>query len=546
MINLNNVKIAYGNRVLFQNASMLVRPGDKIGLVGPNGAGKTTVFRLITGQEKPDEGEIQINAGLVIGYFSQDVGEMSGKTALAEVLAGAGKVFEIGRKLHEIEHQMAEPDFDYNDSVMEKYGKLQEEFIHLNGYEKETEAQTILNGLGIGPERWNYPVESFSGGWKMRIALARILLLNPDVLLIDEPTNHLDIESILWLETWLKDFKGALVMTSHDREFMTRICFRTVEVAGETITTYSGDYEFYLRERVIRREQLIAAQRRQQAMLAKEEEFIARFAARASHAAQVQSRVKTIEKIERIVVPPDPKVIKFRFLPIKRSGDVVVEFKDLAKSWPLPDGKEHPVFSGVTGKVLRTNKIAVTGINGAGKSTLLKMIAEQTAPSAGTCTLGASVQYGYFSQYSRDVLRPERTIFEEVQERLPMANAGTIKNILGALLFSGDDSEKKVSILSGGEKSRVMLACMLSQPVNFLILDEPTNHLDITSREVLLEALQEFEGTVMIVSHDRYFLKHLVNRVFEVDHGALRTYDGDYDYYVAKSAEMAAARAQQA
>jgi len=542
MINLSNVKVAYGNRILFQNAGMLIRPGDKIGLVGPNGAGKTTVFRLITGQEKPDEGEVQINAGLVIGYFSQDVGEMSGKSAIAEVLAGAGRVFEIGKKLHEIEHQMAEPDFDYNDAIMDRYGKLQEEFIHLNGYEKETEAQTILNGLGITSDRWDQPVETFSGGWKMRIALARMLLLNPDVLLIDEPTNHLDIESILWLETWLKEFKGALVMTSHDREFMTRICFRTVEVAGESITTYSGDYEFYLKEREIRREQLLAAARRQQAMLSKEEEFIARFAARASHAAQVQSRVKTIDKIERIVVPPDPKVIKFRFLPIKRSGDVVVEFKDLAKTWPLPDGREHPVFSGVTGKILRTNKIAVTGINGAGKSTLLKTIAEQTTPSSGTCTLGASVQYGYFSQYSCDVLRPERTIFEEVQERLPMANAGTIKNILGAFLFSGDDSEKKVSILSGGEKSRVMLACMLSQPVNFLILDEPTNHLDIVSREVLLEALQEFEGTVVIVSHDRYFLKHLVNRVFEVDHGALHTYDGDYDYYLQKSAELHAAR----
>ncbi|KAF1080759.1 MAG: Bis-ABC ATPase [Candidatus Rifleibacterium amylolyticum] len=538
MINLANVKVAYGNRTLFENANFLVRPGDKIGLVGPNGAGKTTVFRLITGEEKPDQGEVNINAGLVIGYFSQDVGEMSGRSAIAEVLAGAGRVYEIGRKLHEIEHQMADPDCVMDEAFMNRYGKLQEEFIHLNGYEKETEAQTILNGLGIGPDRWEDPVEHFSGGWKMRIALARILLLNPDVLLIDEPTNHLDIESILWLETWLKDFKGALVMTSHDREFMTRICSRTIEVAGETITTYSGDYEFYLRERVIRREQLLAAQRRQQAMLAKEEEFIARFAARASHAAQVQSRVKNIEKIERIVVPPDPKVIKFRFVPPKRSGDIVVEMNDLAKEWPLPDGRMLPVFHGVTGKVIRTNKIAVTGVNGAGKSTLLKVISELTDPTKGTCKLGASVQLGYFSQYSCDTLRPERTIFEELQERLPMANAGTIKNLLGAFLFSGDDSEKKVSILSGGEKTRVMLACLLAQPVNFLILDEPTNHLDITSREVLLEALQEFDGTIMIVSHDRYFLRHLVNRVFEVDHGQLRTFDGDYDYYLAKSAEL--------
>ncbi len=540
MINLSNVKIAYSNRVLFENANFLVRPGDKIGLVGPNGAGKTTVFRLITGEEKPDEGEIFINAGIVIGYFSQDVGEMSGRSALEEVKAGAGKVYEIGLKLQEIENEMALPEFEMDDVVLNDYGKLQEEFMHLNGYDMDTQAQTILNGLGIGPDRWNFPVESFSGGWKMRIALARILLLNPDVLLIDEPTNHLDIETIVWLEAWLKDFKGALVMTSHDREFMTRICSRTIEVAGETITTYSGDYDFYLKERVIRREQLLAAQKRQQSMLAKEEEFIAKFAARASHAAQVQSRVKTLDKIERIVVPPDPKVIKFRFGEVKRSGDVVVEFENLSKTWPLYDGGELPVFSGVSGKVLRTNKIAVTGVNGAGKSTFLKVISELTEPTGGTCSLGASVQLGYFSQYSCDALNPERTIFEELQGRLPMASIGTIKNLLGAFLFSGDDTDKKISILSGGEKSRVMLACLLAQPVNFLILDEPTNHLDITSREVLLEALQEFEGTVMIVSHDRYFLKRLVNRVFEVDHGALRTYEGNYDYYQHKSAELAA------
>lgn len=540
MINLSNVKVAYSKRTLFQNANFLIRPGDKIGLVGPNGSGKTTVFRLITGEEKPDEGEVFINAGLVIGYFAQDVGEMSGRTAKEEVLAGAGKAYEIGLELQKIELQMADPDCVIDDAFLEVYGKLQEEFIHLNGYEQETQAQTILNGLGIGPERWEQPIESFSGGWKMRIALASILLLNPDVLLIDEPTNHLDIETIIWLEAWLKDFKGSLVMTSHDREFMTRICSRTIEVAGETITTYSGDYEFYLKERQIRRDQLVAAQKRQQSMLAKEEEFIARFAARASHAAQVQSRVKTLEKIERIVIPPDPKVIKFRFGDTKRSGDIVVELNDLAKSWPMHDGGLLPVFSGVSGKVLRTNKIALTGINGAGKSTLLKVICDLTEPTSGSSSLGASVQLGYFSQYSCDVLRPERTIFEEVQERLPIASVGTIKNLLGAFLFSGDDSEKKVSVLSGGEKSRVMLACMLAQPVNFLVLDEPTNHLDIVSREVLLEALQDFEGTVIVVSHDRYFLKHLVNRVFEVDHGALRIFEGNYEYYLDKTAELVA------
>lgn len=538
MINLSKVKVAHSKRTLFQDASMAIREGDKIGLVGPNGAGKTTVFRLIIGEEKPDEGEVLINSGVIIGYFSQEVGEMSGRSAIKEVLAGAGKVYDIGKKLHEMEKIMADPAADIDNALLSKYGKLQEEFIHLNGYDKETEAQTILNGLGIGPDRWNQPVETFSGGWKMRIALARILLLAPDVLLIDEPTNHLDIETILWLENWLKEFKGALVMTCHDREFMTRICSRTIEVASESITTYSGDYDFYLREREIRREQMLASQRRQQAMLAKEEEFIAKFAARASHAAQVQSRIKTIDKIERIIIPSDPKLIKFRFTANKRSGDIVSKFENLAKSWPLPNGSSNPVFSGITGQVLRTNRLAVTGINGAGKSTLLKIITEQANPTSGLCKLGASVQLGYFSQYSCDVLKPDRTVFEEVQERLPMATVGTIKNLLGAFLFSGEESDKKVSILSGGEKSRVMLACILAQPVNFLVLDEPTNHLDIASREVLLEALQEFDGTIMIVSHDRYFLRHLVNRVFEIDHGQLRVYDGDYDYYLSKSAEL--------
>jgi ATP-binding cassette subfamily F protein 3 len=422
-----------------------------------------------------------------------------------------------------------------SDAEMERYGEIQMEFMDLDGYELELRGETVLEGLGIGEDRRDLPVESFSGGWKMRIALAKILLLNPDVLLIDEPTNHLDIESIVWLESWLKSFKGALVMTSHDREFMNRICSKTVEVAAESVTTYSGDYEFYLSERVIRREQLLSAQKRQQTMLAKEEEFIARFAARASHAAQVQSRVKTIEKIERIVVPSDPRVMKFTFNDIKRSGDQVVELDNLSKTWPNPDGTVNPVFSGISGQVERLNKIAVTGINGAGKSTLLKVITGEAEATEGNAVLGASVNLGYFSQYSSDVLNPDRTIFEEVSERLPLATIGWIKNLLGSFQFSGDDADKKISILSGGEKSRVMLAVILAQPVNFLILDEPTNHLDIASREVLLEALQDFKGTVMIVSHDRYFLHHLVNRVFEIDHGQMRVFEGDYNYYLEKT-----------
>ena len=536
MINLSKIRMSYGGRTLFSGADVQINPGDRIGLVGPNGSGKTTIFRIISGEETPDEGTINIEPGKVIGYFSQDVGEMSGRSALEETIAGAGRVYELSLQLADLEHRMADTEGEgLNDTEMERYGELQMEFMDLDGYELVTRAETVLDGLGIGSDRRSQPVESFSGGWKMRIALARILLLNPDVLLMDEPTNHLDVESIVWLESWLNSYKGILIMTSHDREFMTRLCSKTVEVSPGTVTTYSGDYEFYLKERIIRREQLIAAQKRQQAMLAKEEEFIARFAARASHAAQVQSRIKTIEKIERIIVPPEPKVMKFSFDDVKRSGDKVVEMEDLGKSWLNEDGSRNDVFSGITGIVERLNKIAVTGINGAGKSSFLKVVAGLTDATEGCCSLGAGVNLGYFSQYSSDVLNPDNTIFEEVSARLPLASIGYIKNLLGAFQFSGDDADKKISVLSGGEKSRVVLASILAQPVNFLVFDEPTNHLDIASREVLLSALQDFEGTVMIVSHDRYFLKHLVNRVFEIDNGSMRTFEGGYDYYLEKT-----------
>jgi len=553
VIKLSGIHVAYGDRVILNNADFLIRGGDRIGLVGPNGAGKTTLFRVISGEEKPDAGAIAIDPGTVIGYFSQNVGEMSGRSALEETLAGAGSVYEIGVKLAALEARMGDPGAEpLSDAEMDRYGELQSEFLHRDGYNLETRAETVLTGLGIGPDRFGEPIEHFSGGWKMRIALARILVLNPDVLLMDEPTNHLDVESIVWLEEWLNDFPGDLVMTSHDREFMTRLCKRTVEVADGNVTTYSGDYDFYLREREIRREQLVATYNRQQAQFAKDEEFIARFAARASHASLVQSRVKALEKIERVVLPVDPKAMSVQFAPCPRSGDQVVVIKDLAKSWPAhvsagsarhpvgtPVASGNPVFSGLSCIVSRGDRIALTGVNGAGKSTLLKIITGSTEPSGGTATVGASVRLGYFSQYSSDALNPDRTIFEEVADRIPLASVGVIKGILGAFQFSGDESDKKVSVLSGGEKSRVMLACMLAVPVNFLVLDEPTNHLDIASREVLLEALQRFEGTIMIVSHDRYFLRHLANRVFEIDSCALNVYEGDYHYYLKRTGREA-------
>jgi ATP-binding cassette, subfamily F, member 3 len=539
MIHLTNITKQYGQRVLYENSSLQVRRGDKIGLVGPNGAGKTTIFRVITREEGIDSGDVNIAERLVIGYFSQDVGDMHGTSALEHVKAGAGRLSQLARQLKEIETKLEasaiEPMDEYEmTSLLERYGEAQLEFEQRGGYDLDSRAKAILSGLGIGPDDYNRPVESFSGGWKMRIALAGILALNPDVLLMDEPTNHLDLESIIWLEEWLVGFKGALVMTCHDRDFMNRIVLRIVEVANKAIVTYSGNYDFYLREREIRREQLLAAHQKQQDMLAKEEEFIARFAARASHAAQVQSRVKKLEKIDRVEIPAEERVVKFEFPKSPRSGNDVVKMESLAKSWQKTDGMQEikHVFGGVNGVVRRLDKIAVVGVNGAGKSTLLKCIAGLTDPTSGHVALGANVHVGYFSQSALDVLNPAKTIFDEIHDRIPDATIGYVRNLLGAFLFSGDNVYKKVGVLSGGEKSRVVLATILASPVNFLILDEPTNHLDIKTREILLDALRDFDGTVILVSHDRHFLRSLATRVFEVDRGEMRTYEGDYEYYL--------------
>lgn len=547
MIHLTGITKQYGNKILYKDGSFQVRPGDKIGLVGPNGAGKTTIFRIITGEEGIDGGNINIADRLVVGYFSQDIHDMKGRSALEEVKAGAGRVSELAAEIAKYEKRleaMAEEPLEDDEmtALLEKYGEAQLEFEQRGGYDLDSRAKDILTGLGIGPDQYDRPVESFSGGWKMRIALARILALNPDVLLMDEPTNHLDLESIVWLEEWIvQSFKGALVMTSHDREFMNRIVTRIVEIANKQITVYSGNYEFYVREREIRREQLLAAHQKQQDMLAKEEEFIARFAARASHAAQVQSRVKKLEKIDRIEIPAEEKTMKFDFPVPPRSGNDVVKFDGLGKEYALENGKVKPVFSGVNGVVSRLDRVAVVGVNGAGKSTLLKIATGMTDATSGKCTLGASVHLGYFSQNSLDVLNPNKTIFEEIHDRIPDATIGYVRNLLGAFNFSGDDVEKRIGVLSGGEKSRVVLATVLARPVNFLVLDEPTNHLDIKSREVLLNAILNFEGTVMIVSHDRHFLRSIATRVFEVDHGEMRVYPGSYQYYLdRKKAETGA------
>lgn len=544
MVAFNAVTKQQGSKILFSQASFQINPGEKIGLVGPNGAGKTTVFRLIMGEENPDQGSISKPDKIRLGYFSQNIEEMKGRSVLEEVLS-AGNLESIKTEIARLEEKLQDPAMGEEEMmrVVERYGDLQGEFESMGGYDLDSRAQEILGGLGFSKEDFQTDVGKFSGGWKMRVSLAKILLLLPDVLLMDEPTNHLDVESIVWLEEWLRTFKGSVLMTSHDRDFMNRLVTKIVEVSQGNVTTYGGNYDFYDREKAVRREQLIAAASRQEDMLAKEEEFIARFAARASHAAQVQSRVKKLEKIDRIEVPIEDKAMAFEWPAPPRGGDEVVKFQNLTKTWKLEDGREKQVFANASGLVKRQDRVAVVGINGAGKSTLLKIITDQTDSTSGSCQVGPSIEYGYFSQNSLDVLDPKKTIVQEVEGRVPNASLGFIRNLLGSFLFSGEEVEKKISVLSGGEKSRVLLACILSHPVNFLVLDEPTNHLDIKSREVLLNAIKTFPGTVMMVSHDRYFLREITTKVFEIDKNQLTTYDMTYNEYLdfkKSRAEMAA------
>lgn len=536
MIQFANVSKRYGNKLLYQNASFQLNPGEKAGLVGPNGAGKTTIFRILTGEEGVETGAVAKPDKTVLGYFSQNIEDMHGRTVLDEVKSAAGGLPELQKQMHELEAKLVEPlDDDEMAKVLETYGEVQAEFERLGGYDLDARAAEIITGLGIPPEDHGRDTSTFSGGWKMRIALAKILILNPDVLLMDEPTNHLDLESIVWLEDWLKNFKGSVLMTSHDRDFMNRLVGKIVEVANQTVTVYSGNYDFYEKEKVIRREQLIAAAKRQEDMLAKEEEFIARFAARASHAAQVQSRVKKLEKIDRIEIPTEEKAINFEWPEPPRGGDEVVKVEGLGKVWTRPDGREVNVFQNANALVKRLDRVAVVGVNGAGKSTMLKIIAGHAEATLGKATIGASIEMGYFSQNSLDVLDAKATVLEEVHSAIPTASLGYVRSLLGAFKFSGDEVEKKISILSGGEKSRVVLAKILCRPVNFLVLDEPTNHLDIQSRDVLLEALVNFPGTVMIVSHDRHFLRQMTTRVFRLDKHELTVYDGSWDYYLEKT-----------
>jgi ATP-binding cassette subfamily F protein 3 len=537
MVSFNAVTKQQGSKILYSNGSFQINPGEKIGLVGPNGAGKTTVFRLLMGEESVDAGSVSRPDKIRIGYFSQNIEDMKGRTVLSEVMS-AGNLDLLTSEIKRLEEKLSDPDLTEDDMMktVEKYGELQSEFESVGGYDLESRAKEILGGLGFSNDDMLMDVGQFSGGWKMRVSLSKILLLVPDVLLMDEPTNHLDVESIVWLESWLQAFKGSVLMTSHDRDFLNRLVTKIIEIANRAITTYGGNYDFYEKERDIRKEQLIAQAKRQDDMLAKEEEFIARFAARASHAAQVQSRVKKIEKIDRIEIPVEERAMDFVWPVPPRGGDEVVKTANLSKTYSLKDGREKNVFSNATALVKRGDRVAIVGVNGAGKSTFLKIVTGQTELTSGVCQVGPSIVTGYFSQNSMDVLDPKKTILQEVESRVPNSTLGTIRSLLGAFLFSGEEVEKKISVLSGGEKSRVLLACILSHPVNLLVLDEPTNHLDIRSREVLLKAIKDFPGTVMMVSHDRFFLREITTRVFEIDKNQLNTFDMKYNEYLERKA----------
>ncbi len=535
MIRLDNISKQNGHQIVFIEASAALQKGEKIGLVGPNGSGKTTLFRLITGEDAPDEGQVVVERGVSIGYFSQDVGEMAGRSAAAEVMDGAGPVAEVAAELKALEAAMADPArADEMDDIIAQYGEVQHRFEELDGYALEGRAREVLSGLSFSQEMMDGDVGNLSGGWKMRVALARILLMRPDVMLLDEPSNHLDLESLIWLEQFLQGYEGALMMTSHDREFMNRIVNKVLEIDGGTLTAYSGNYEFYEQQRALAEKQQQAQFERQQAMLAKEIKFIETFKARASHAAQVQSRVKKLDKIERVEPPKRRQTVSFDFPPAPRSGEDVVSLKQVHKGYG-----SRTIYDGLDFMVRRRERWCVMGINGAGKSTLLKLVAGSTEPDDGTVALGGSVKMGYFAQHAMDLLDGERTVFEELEDAFPQAGQGSLRTLAGCFGFSGDDIEKRCRVLSGGEKARLVMAKMLYEPPNFLVLDEPTNHLDIATKEMLIAALSDYEGTMLFVSHDRHFLAALSNRVLELTPEGIHQYGGGYTEYVARTGHEA-------
>ncbi|MGB8931587.1 MAG: ABC-F family ATP-binding cassette domain-containing protein [Anaeromyxobacteraceae bacterium] len=535
MIRFDSISQQHGNQILFVEASAVLNRGEKVGLVGPNGAGKSTLFRLVMREETPDEGQVSIDRGFTVGHFSQDVGEMQGRSALSETMDGAGPVSTVAAELHDLEHALADPGrADEMDDLVERFGLVQARFDELGGYALESRAREILAGLGFSTEMMDGDVGALSGGWKMRVALARILLMRPDAMLLDEPTNHLDLESLIWLEHFLQGYAGAILMTSHDREFMNRIVTKIIEIDGGELNTYSGDYDFYERERAIADEHQQAAYDRQQATLKKELAFIERFKARASHAAQVQSRVKKLDKIEKVEPPKRRKTVVFEFRDAPRSGEDVAKLTGVMKAYG-----SRKIYDGLDFLVRRGERWCVLGVNGAGKSTLLKMVAGESSPDSGAVVVGGSVKMGYFAQHAMELLSPDKTVWDTLADSFPRASIGSLRSLAGCFGFSGEEIEKRCRVLSGGEKARLVLAQLLFDPPNFLVLDEPTNHLDATTREMLVKALTSYQGTMLFVSHDRRFLGALSNRVLELTPEGIHPYGGGYKEYVARTGREA-------
>jgi ATPase subunit of ABC transporter with duplicated ATPase domains len=488
------------------------------------------------------------------------VGEMAGRPAVAEVMAGAGEVSEVAQELKQLEEALADPERadvylgtlkgsrtprdgaaagnppspHAMEKILTRFGEVQARFDELGGYGLDARAREILAGLGFSQEMMDGDVGKLSGGWKMRVALARILLMRPDAMLLDEPSNHLDIESLIWMESFLKGYEGALLMTSHDREFLNRIAGRILEIDGGVLTSYSGNYDFYEKQRALNDVQAEAAFQRQQAMLAKEMRFIERFKAQAAKAAQVQSRVKKLDKIEKVEPPKRRRTLVFDFPPCARSGEDVVKIARVKKRYG-----SKIIYDGLDLMIKRRDRWAVMGVNGAGKSTLLKLVAQATEPDDGSVTVGASVTMAYFAQHAMDLLRPEQTVWQVLEEAFPLASVGSLRSLAGCFGFSGDDIEKSCRILSGGEKARVVLARMLYDRPNFLVLDEPTNHLDMATKDMLVRALAEYDGTMLFVSHDRRFLAQMSNRVLELTNEGPLPYNGGYLEYVARSGHEA-------
>ncbi|MGF7161537.1 ATPase subunit of ABC transporter with duplicated ATPase domains [Rhodoligotrophos appendicifer] len=535
MIRFESIGKQNGNQIVFIEASAALQRGEKIGLVGPNGAGKTTLFRMITGEDMPDEGQVAVDRGVTIGYFSQDVGDMAGRSAVVEVIDGVGPVGALAAEMAELEAAMADPDrADEMDDIITRYGDVQSRYDELDGYALDGRAREVLHGLGFSQAMMDGDVGTLSGGWKMRVALAKILLMRPDIMLLDEPSNHLDLESLIWLEGFLKGFDGAVLMTSHDREFMDRVINKIIEIDGGALTSYSGNYGFYRQQRAIAEAQQQAQFQRQQAMLAKEIAFIERFKARASHAAQVQSRIKKLDKIERVEPPKRQQTVRFEFQPAPRSGEDVATVKGVHKSYG-----DRTIYDGLDFQVRRRERWCVMGVNGAGKSTLLKLIAGASEPDSGTVTRGPSVKMGYFSQHAMELLDAERTVLQSLEDSFPLAGQAALRALAGCFGFSGDEIEKRCRVLSGGEKARLVMAKMLFDPPNFLVLDEPTNHLDIATKQMLVEALSRFEGAMLFVSHDRHFLAALSNRVLELTPDGPHLFGGGYTEYVERTGQEA-------